>query len=208
MGNPLPVGFLALAGGTLVLGGLQLGWVEPSEGKNVALILLAFVVPLQFLAAVLGFLSRDVVAGTGMGILSGTWLSIGLVELTNPPGSTSDALGLLLLLAGLALLVPAAAAATGKLVPLVVLSTAGLRFAVTGIYQLTPSGGLEKAAGITGLVLCALGVYGALALALEDARGETVLPLLRVGAGRTALQDGFEAQLARVEHEAGVRGQL
>jgi hypothetical protein len=26
--NPLPVGFLALAGGTLLLSGLQLGWVD------------------------------------------------------------------------------------------------------------------------------------------------------------------------------------
>src|SRR5215213_6047143 len=91
LGNPLPLGFLALAGGTLVVSGLQLGWLAPTEGSNVALILVAFVFPLQLLTSILGFLARDSVAGTGMGILAGTWLSIGLVKLTSAPGATSDA---------------------------------------------------------------------------------------------------------------------
>ena len=71
IGNPLPLGFLALAGGTLMVSGLQLGWLEPALGQDVALILIGFVFPLQLLAAVFGFLGRDVVAGTGMGILGG-----------------------------------------------------------------------------------------------------------------------------------------
>jgi uncharacterized protein len=37
----------------------------------VALILIAFVFPLQLVASILGFLARDVVAGTGMGVLAG-----------------------------------------------------------------------------------------------------------------------------------------
>src|SRR5690242_17452 len=73
LANPLPLGFLALGAGTLVVAGLQLEWIAPTEGRSVALILLAFVFPLQLLASVLGFLARDVVAGTGMGLLSGTW---------------------------------------------------------------------------------------------------------------------------------------
>jgi succinate-acetate transporter protein len=195
--NPLPLGFLALAGGTLVVSGLQLGWLEPSEGRNVALILIAFVAPLQLVTSVFGYLARDVVAGTGMGILSGTWLSIGLVTLTSPAGSTSDALGLLLLVSGAAMLVPATAAAGAKLVPAAVLATAGLRFGLTGIYQLTASAAWGDVAGYAGLVLCALGCYAALALALEDARGEEALPVLRLGDGRGSL-----------EKEAGIRSQL
>jgi succinate-acetate transporter protein len=199
LANPLPLGFLALAAGTLVLAGLQLAWVEPAEGQDVALILIAFVVPLQLLTSILGYLARDVVAGTAMGILSGTWLSIALVSLTNPPGSTSDALGLFLLLAGAAMLVPASAAFATKRVPFAVLSTAGLRFALTGIYQLTASGPWERVAAWVGLILCALGLYAALAAELEDARGATVLPMLRVGEGRSAMDSGLEA---------GVREQL
>src|SRR5205085_5196786 len=51
LGNPLPLGFLALAAGTLLLSGLQLGWLQPSDGQDVALILIAFVFPLQLLSA-------------------------------------------------------------------------------------------------------------------------------------------------------------
>src|SRR5438105_4119401 len=69
LANPLPLGFLALGAGTFVLAGLQLGWIAPTEGHAVALILLAFVFPLQFLASLLGYLTRDVIAGTGMGLL-------------------------------------------------------------------------------------------------------------------------------------------
>jgi uncharacterized protein len=208
LANPLPLGFLALAGGTLVVSGLQLGWVEPSEGRNVALILIGFVFPLQLLTSVFGYLARDVVAGTGMGILAGTWLSVGLVTLTTPAGSTSDALGLLLLVSGAAMLVPASAAAGAKLVPAAVLATAGLRFALTGVYELTASAAWGDVAGYAGLVLCGLGYYAALAMALEDARGHTLLPVLRVGAGRSSLEDGLEGQLGSVENEAGIRSQL
>jgi uncharacterized protein len=208
VGNPLPLGFLALAGGTLLVSGLQLDWLQPAEGQNVAIILIAFVFPLQLLASVLGYLARDVVAGTGMGLLAGTWLSMGLVTLTAPPGSTSDALGLFLLLAGAAMLVPAAASATGKLVPAALLATTAARFATTGIYQLTARGAWEDIAGVVGLLLCGLATYAALAMALEDARRTTLLPLGRIGAGRDSVEANFDVQLERIEREAGVREQL
>src|SRR5829696_7592748 len=169
IGNPLPLGFLALAGGTLLVSGLQLGWLEPQAGTHVGLILIAFVFPLQLVASVFGYLARDVVAGTGMGVLAGTWLSIGLVQLMSQPGSTSDALGLFLLLAAVAMLVPAVASATGKLVATAVLTTTALRFVTTGLYQLTAGDAWKAVAGVVGLILCALAVYAALAMAMEDA---------------------------------------
>jgi uncharacterized protein len=196
IGNPLPLGFLALAGATLLVSGLQLGWLSESEGRNVALILIAFVFPLQLVTALFGYLGRDVVAGTGMGILCGTWLSVGLVTLTSPAGSTSDALGLFLLLAAVAMLVPASAAASGKLVAVAVLGTTALRFACTGIYELTASDTWKDIAGVVGPALCAIAVYAALAIALEEARRTTVLPTGRRGAGRD------------VEDEPGIRPQL
>jgi uncharacterized protein len=208
IGNPLPLGFLALAAATLLVSGLQLGWLATDQGRDVALILIAFVFPLQLVTSVFGYLGRDVVAGTGMGVLAGSWLSVGLVTLTSPPGSTSDALGLFLLIAGVAMLVPAAAASTGKLAAFAVLATTAVRFALTGLYELNGSDAWETAAGVVGLVLCALALYAALAMALEDARRETLLPLVRRGAGRASLNGGFEDQLASVEREAGVREQL
>lgn len=208
IGNPLPLGFLALAGGTLLVSGLQLGWLAPAEGRQVALIIMAFVFPLQLLTSVFGFLARDVVAGTGMGILSGTWLSIALIKYTGQPGALSDPLGLLLLLAAAAMLVPAAASATGKLVPALVLTVTAIRFATTGMHEITSSSAWEQAAGVVGLVLCALAVYAALAMALEDARRATVLPLGRRGTGRESIGSGFDEQVRKIEHEAGVREQL
>ena len=208
IGNPLPLGFLALAGATLLVSGLQLGWLATDQSRDVALILIAFVFPLQLVTSVFGYLGRDVVAGTGMGVLAGTWLSVGLVTLTSAPGSTSDALGLFLLLAGAAMLIPAAAASTGKLAAFAVLATTAVRFALTGLYQLTGGTAWEKSAGVVGLFLCALALYAALAMALEDARRETLLPLGRRGDGRAALSGGLDGQLDRLEHEAGVREQL
>jgi uncharacterized protein len=202
LGNPLPLGFLALAAATLLVSALQLEWISASEGRSVALILLAFVFPLQLLTSVLGFLARDIVAGTAMGLLSGTWLAVALVTLDSPPGSTSDALGLFLLVAGLAMLVPALAATGGKFAAAAVLATTAVRFATTGLYQLTASSAWADAAGVVGLLLCALAVYVALAMALEDARGETVLPLGRRGKGR------LDERPQDLEREAGVREQL
>ncbi len=208
IGNPLPLGFIGLAAATLLVSGLQLEWLAPEDGRAVALVLIAFVFPVQLLASIFGFLGRDVVAGTGMGVLAGTWLAVALVTLDSAPGSTSDALGLFLLLAALAMLVPASAATTGKLIPAAVLTTTSLRFALTGIYQLTAGEGWADVAGVVGLVLCALAVYAALAMALEDARRSTTLPLARRGRGREALSGRLERQLDRLEAEAGIREQL
>lgn len=113
--NPLPLGFIALAGGTITLAALNLGWIAEAESPNVALVLIAFVFPLQLLASIFGSLARDSVAATGMGILAATWLTLGLVMRSNPPGSTSDAVGVLLLVAAIAMLVPAVAATLSKL---------------------------------------------------------------------------------------------
>jgi len=208
LASALPLGFLALGGGTLVLAGLQLQWLDATDGHSVALILLAFVFPLQLLAAVLGFLSRDVVAGTGMGLLSATWLATALVTLDAPPGSTDAALGLLLVFSGAALAVPALVATAGKLVPAFVLSLAALRFATTGVYQLGAGSAWKDGSAIIGLVLCALAWYAALAMALEDSQRRTILPVLRRGRGRESISGNLQDQINLLEREAGVREQL
>ena len=91
------------------------------------------------------------------------------------------------------MLVPASAASTGKLAAFAVLGTTALRFALTGAYELTAGDGWKLLAGIVGLVLCAVAVYAALAMALEDSLGHAVLPIGR--------RDAIDA-------EPGVRPQL
>ncbi len=206
--SPLALGFLALGGATLVLSGQQLGWYGPGESTAVALALILFGFPLQLLASIFGFLSRDVATATGMGVLAMSWLTTGAVTLLTPPGSTSAALGVLLIFAGIALMIPALAASFGKVVPALVLFTASVRFILSGIHQLTGAPAVEAMAGIMGLVLLVVAVYAALALALEDVQRKTVLPVLRVGMGREAMRGTPAEQVAGVEHEAGVREQL
>ncbi|MGH3503340.1 MAG: GPR1/FUN34/YaaH family transporter [Nocardioidaceae bacterium] len=206
--SPMSLGFLALGGATLVLSGQQLGWFPVLETSSVAYCLMVFAFPLQFLASIFGFLSRDGVAATAMGVLATSWLVSGTILLVSPPGSTNAVLGLLLLFSGAALTIPAAAACMGKLVPALVLFVAAARFMLTGIYELTSQPSVQTAAGLVGLALLVLAWYAALALELEDLGRRTMLPVLRLGEGRAAVRGGESDQLAGIDHEAGVRQQL
>ena len=152
LGNPLPLGFLALMVATTAVALLQLHVLEPAQGRIVAAGILGLTVPLQLIACVLGFLARDPVAGTGMGVLAGTWAAVGFALLASPPGATSPALGVLLLCSAVAMVVPTAAA-TSKVAGMLVMGVSAVRFAVTGVGQLTGSSAWLTAAGWVGLAL-------------------------------------------------------
>ncbi len=206
--TPLPLGFLALALATVAFSAVQLGWVPPDQGRIAALAALAATLPLQFLSSVIGFLARDPVAATGMGVLAGTWAVVGLAAYTSPPGTASEGLGVVLVTAGLAVLMPALAAASSKLLPAAVMGLAAARFFVTGMYELTASTTWKTTAGWVGIVLAAVALYAALALELEGAQEKTVLPVGRRGAGRSAMDGDGSLDGGRIEREAGVRPQL
>jgi succinate-acetate transporter protein len=194
LATPLPLGFLALVLATTAFSAVQLGWVPPTEGRVAGLTAVVATVPLQLVVSVMGFLARDPVAATGMGVLSGTWAVVGLATLTAPPGAVSKELGVLLLAAGVCMLVPAVSAGA-KLVPAAVMALAGMRFVVTGIFELTASAGWKAAAGWTGLVLAVLALYAALALELEATHHRTMLPLGRRSPAEPAGEPGVRAQL-------------
>ncbi|SEK67684.1 hypothetical protein SAMN04515665_10489 [Blastococcus sp. DSM 46786] len=208
LATPLPLGFLALALATTMFSAVQLGWIDADQGRVAGFTALFLTVPLQLLASVFGFLGRDPVAATGMGVLSGTWAVAGITTLTNPPGAASQGLGVVLLLAGMAMLVPAAAALGSKVVPAAVMALAATRFAVTGVYELTGSAGWEAAAGWVGVALALLALYAAFALELEATRLRTVLPLGRRGAGRSAMVGEGPLHSDDLVREVGVRPQL
>lgn len=205
--TPLPLGFLALGVATASLATVQLGWVPASEGHTVAWGALLLTVPLQVIASVLGFLTRDPVAATGMGILAGTWAFVSVVTLTSPPGATSPGLGVLLWCSAASLLVPAVAART-KLVPAAVITLSAVRFAVTGTAHLTAAPTWLHAAGWVGLALAALSWYAALALEIEASDSRTVLPLGRLGHSWQALDGDLADQEATLAAEPGVRREL
>lgn len=208
IGSPLPLGMLALAGASIVLTGYQLSWLPVTQGHAVAVALLAFAVPLQFLAAVFGYLGRDGAGGTGMALLGSCWLVVGGLTLLSPPGSRSATLGLLLFFASGALLVPVLASSLGKVMAAAAFLLAAARFALTGIYEFRGGVVWEHVSGWVGLAVCVAALYNALAFELEDMRHQTVLPLLRWGSGRRAMAGDALAQVRSVEQEAGVREQL
>ena len=196
IGTPLPLGFFALTGATTLMSGLQLGWFPAADARTVGLAILAFAVVPQAIACVLGLLARDVVVGTGMGVLTGTWLAFGLVLVSGPAAAASAPLGALLVVAGCAMAAPAIGAAMGKVVPALVLATTSVRFLCTGVYELSGSDAWRVLSGWIGVVLAAVSAYAALALVLEDVAGRALLPVLRRPAGR---------RVAPGEGEAGVR---
>jgi uncharacterized protein len=201
----MPLGLFGLAAASFVSAGLDLRWVVPSQRLFVGVVLLAFPVALQLVASVLSFLSRDGVAGSGLGVLSTTWLALGAVYVISPPSSTSVALGLLLLISCAALVLSGLAAGLTKFVPAAVFVVSGARFGLAGIHELTAGVSWQTAAGWVGVGLTALALYTAFALEVEGSLGRTVLPLLRRGPGRITMGGSLDDQLEGVEAEAGVR---
>lgn len=208
LATPLPLGFLGLFLSTMLLAGLQLGWVPQSQQHVLAVGILVFTVPVQFIACIYGFLVRDLVAGTGMGLLAGSWGTVGIDLLVSPPGSRSAGLAWLLVLAGFTLTVPAVAALQSKLLAGAVNLMTAVRLWVTAVYEWGAPHAWATAAGAVGIALAVLAVYAALAFEMEDQRRETVLPTLRRGAGIVAMTGDLADQVSRAQNEAGVRKQL
>lgn len=190
--TPVPLGFLGLAGGALVVTALQLGWIPAHERHAVALVLLAYAFLLQLIAALLGFRCRDTAFGTAMAVLAASWLVQSAVLAEGPPAEARHTLGLFLLVTAAALLVPLAAAGRAKLVASAVIAMAAVRLSLAGIDQFTRSAAWEDAAGATGLALAALALYAAAAFAVEDTQGRPVLPVGRYGSGARAVEEGAE----------------
>lgn len=207
MGTPLPLGFIGLFVATVGFSALQLGWLPPEQGRNIAVGVLALTVPVQLISAVYGFLARDPVAGTGMATLAGTWAAAGLVTAMSSPGASSPGLGVLFLASAAVMLIPAVAGLS-KLVAAAVMSLSAVRFALTGVAELTGAGGWMTAAGSAGLVLAAAALYAALAFELEDTHHRAILPTGRRGSGADTMTGNADDELGSVIHEAGVRKQL
>lgn len=205
--NPLPIGLLALLMSTTSVAALQLGWIPADQSVAVGRIVVVLAVAVQLPGAAFGFLARDPAAGTGMAVLGGTWLAVGLTLALGEPGSVSGGLGVALMAASLALLVPIAAA-LAKPLTAIVLSVSAARFALTGVVQLGAPPVWETVAGIAGVVLGVIALYAAMAFELEDVHHRTILPIGRTGPAHHAIESGIDEQLRGVEHEAGVRQQL
>jgi uncharacterized protein len=208
LGSVLPLGFLAFGTGAFVTACLSLGWIAAGESRQAFVLVLVFTVPIQAVAAVLAVLSRDTPGGTTLGVFAATWAAVSVTSLTLSAGETSSALGVFLLADSVAIAILATAALAGNPAFTVLLGVAVVRFALGGIYELTGSTGAERASGWVGLALCLAAAYAGIALLLEDAKQEPVLPMLRQGPSRRAIEAGYDEQLRGLEREPGVRTTL
>jgi uncharacterized protein len=207
LATPMPLGFLGQAVASASLASVQLQWISTSQSHAVAWAVLVFTVPLQALAAMLGYAARDAVASTGTALLAGGWAALSVTTLSSPPGTVSPGLGVVLICVGAVLLVPMAAGVT-KLAAALVLLLSAARFVSTGVYEVDASSTWQSVAGWLGIALAAVSTYTALAFELEGAWGRALLPIGRFGSARSAQHQGLGEQLAGVATEPGVRGVL
>ena len=208
LASALPLGFLAFGVGTILLTVLELKWLPLDQDAELMTMVLAFVVPLEVLAGLFAFVTRDVGAATALTVLGASWAATALTTLSTPPGAQSPSLGIFLLVLATIMLVLLIGAVESKPLFAVLLAIGACRFALTGVFQLTGTPVLETVAGWIGVPLVGFSLYGALALLLEDGRQRTILPLGRRGRARASLEGDLASQIEHAEREAGVRRQL
>src|SRR4051794_14750720 len=157
LGSTLPLGALTLMPAGTLLAGLQLGWFPANEAPIIAYVLLGFAVPLQLVASVLAFLARDSLVGTGFAVFTGIWLAFGLTTVSGSVGETSRVLGVFFLCcAAVFLLLVGGGIAGGKAAAGAVILFGAVRFVLSGLYELTGSGGGGHAPRLVGLGFVAL----------------------------------------------------
>lgn len=207
LASPLPIGFFAFAIGSFLFTALELGWIVHTQAPELAVIMVVFVAPLQLIASVLAFWARDNGGATALGLFGMTWGTVGAILLTSPT-ARSTMLGWFLFCMAAVILAFGITSAFGKPVLSVVSGLSCARFAITGYYQIHGGVRWEHISGWLGLPMSAAAFYLALALMIEDTQLQTVLPLGRRGAARSAIESHLRDQVGAIEREAGVRQQL
>jgi uncharacterized protein len=205
IGSPLTVGMSGLAIASFVESGLSLGWIRASQARYAGLILVAVPFVLQLTACVFSYLARDGATAAAIGVLSTTWLAVGLIQIVSGSTAASGALGLLLIMSGVTLALSSAAMGRAKPLPALVFLLAAARFGSDGVHQLGSGAFWQDLARIIGLIVAGIAAYCVLAFELEGIEHRPVLPTFRRGRGRAALLGPVEARLEGASSEPGVR---
>jgi succinate-acetate transporter protein len=206
--SPLPLGFYCFGIGMAVLGAIGVGLIDGGQVRTAGILLAAFVAPLELLAAVLAFLTRDTGAAAALGLFATSWLALGATYVVAPTQQTSAAIGVFFAAFAVMLLPLAIVAFLGKALLGAVLTVSAIRAALAAADQLGAPPVFQAAAGWVAFALFALALYAGTAFLVEDARQRTVLPIARRGPAREAIEDELAGQHSRLAGEAGVRKQL
>lgn len=205
LGSPLTIGMSGLAIASIAQAGLDLHWISTAQRHQLGLVLVSVPFVMQLVACVFSYLARDGATGAAVGVLSTSWLALGLVHLVSRPGVKSGAIGLMLLASGTMLLLISTAIAAARPLPAAVFALAALRFITGGVFELGAGSFWQHAAGMIGLVVAGSAGYCVLAFELEGQHHRPVLPTFRRGRADAAISGRASAQLEGVINEPGVR---
>jgi hypothetical protein len=207
-GSVVPLGFLAFGIGMFLYAAFDAPWIPATQGKDIGLMLVTFVAPLEGVAAIVAFLARDTLAGVALGLFTGSWLMTGFATMQAKPDTLSSAQGYFLIAFSIAVGLLSLVAWLGQPLIATLLTVAVVRGLFSAVYQLGGGQGWNHAAGWIALAIFCVAMYGGLAFLLEDAKGHAVLPIGRRGSSREAIEEGLESQLAGLADEPGVRKHL
>ena len=204
--SSLPLGAFAFGIGNTLLAAFAMHWIPMSEKNTLAVILLAFVAPLELIPCVLAFLARDSGGATAMGIFAAGWTVQGIqLILTANASQPSVCTGVFLFLLALCLAVLAFVTISGKPVVGVLLVVAILRSIGAALGQFGIHGSLDIVTAVLDAVVGLLAFYCGFAYLVEDAKGKLIPWTVRRDDAKVALDGTFGDQMKHIEHEAGVR---
>ncbi len=210
--SSLPLASLAFGIGNVLYSAFLFHWIPAAESLPLALILLAFVAPLELAPSIMAFLSRDTGGATAFAIFGASWIVQGLqLLLLGGAAQPSHAAAFFLCSLALCLVILAAITFPGKpllggLLVVAVLRTTGAALLQFGVDAGRPL--LPHATAILGLLLAALAFYAAIAFLEEDVTGRISPLTFRTGQAKAAMEGKLEDQLEAITREAGIRKQL
>ena len=207
--SALPLASLAFGIGNVLFAAFLLDWIPPSESRSLALVLLAFVAPLELFPSAMAFLSRDTGGATAFAIFGAAWIVQGLELLVSggqagPSATAAFFFGML----ALTQLILAVITFRGK--PLLggLLVVATLRTVGAALLQAGVAHHLAPVTAGLGLLLAILAFYAAMAFLEEDVTGRISPLTFRTGQAKAAMEGRLEDQVEALTREAGVRKQL
>ncbi len=206
--SSIPLASFAFGTGNALYSAFLLHWIPAAEARPLAIMLLAFVAPLELGPSIMAFLARDAGGATAFAIFGTAWVVQGLALLGGPPPSLSHVTAVFLMCLTLCTIMLALVTFKGKPLLGAVLVVAAVRTSVSAAMALTSRPWVSTATAWSGLLLALLAFYSGLAFLEEDV-SQRISPLtFRTGEARSAMEGKLEDQISAIEKEAGVRKQL
>ena len=205
--SAIPLAAFAFGVGNVMSAAYFLHWIPTSEASLLAIVLVAFVAPLELVPSIMAFITRDGGGATSYAIFGAVWLVQGVGLWTHAPAK-SHTTALFLLCLALCLLLLTIVTFKGKPLLGAILIVAVVRTLGAAAVARWELPVVSSLTGWTGLLLAALAFYSAFAFLEEDVTGEISPLTFRTGEAKAAMEGSLAEQVKLLEREAGVRKQL